>query len=367
MLHAQIEQLRAGRERLAETMTDVKHSVEAIADDLFKAEDEARMAAEVAGREAAARPDDEEPPRSWPPPAGGRGRGGRAGGAGGGGVDAVPSPTHPCPRRPRPRVPVARRPGPRTAPRRRTPVEQVDALFAKLRAAQDDTGTAAATAPAGRPPPDRWGRGTRRYRRTWATARRATARREARNPQAVRRDDLVTPIVTGMARRLKRALQDNQNDLLDRLRAKGTTWSAACCPTRPSRSTRSPRPPCRCWRRPPTPAPPSSAADGPRPSADVLIAIAHELAESVVGPLRRRLAGGDGLDAAEESVVTEHIGSAFREWKGERIERLAGDHVVAAFSLGTPGRRRLRRDRRSSGWPWPARARRRAPTARTTA
>ena len=25
----------------------------------------------------------------------------------------------------------------------------------------------------------------------------------------------------------------------------------------------------------------------------------------------------------------------FREWKGERIERLAGDHVVAAFSAGT--------------------------------
>ena len=34
-------------------------------------------------------------------------------------------------------------------------------------------------------------------------------------------------------------------------------------------------------------------------------------------------------------MVAEHVGSAFREWKGERIERLAGDHVVAAFSLGT--------------------------------
>ncbi len=34
-------------------------------------------------------------------------------------------------------------------------------------------------------------------------------------------------------------------------------------------------------------------------------------------------------------MVAEYVGSAFREWKGERIERLAGDHVVAAFSLGT--------------------------------
>ena len=63
--------------------------------------------------------------------------------------------------------------------------------------------------------------------------------------------------------------------------------------------------------------------------------IAHDLAEAVVGPLRRRLADGEGLEGAEESVVAEHVGSAFREWKGERVERLAGDHVVAAFSAGT--------------------------------
>ena len=63
--------------------------------------------------------------------------------------------------------------------------------------------------------------------------------------------------------------------------------------------------------------------------------IGHELAESLVGPIRRRLLEGEGLDGAEESVVADHVGSAFREWKGERIERLAGDHVVAAFSAGT--------------------------------
>ena len=67
----------------------------------------------------------------------------------------------------------------------------------------------------------------------------------------------------------------------------------------------------------------------------MLVGIAHDLAEAVVGPLRRRLADGDGLAEADESVVAEHVGSAFREWKGERIERLAGDHVVAAFSAGT--------------------------------
>jgi DivIVA domain-containing protein len=56
VLHAQIEQLRAGRERLAETVNDVKRSVESIAEELFNAENEARLAAEVAGREVANRP-----------------------------------------------------------------------------------------------------------------------------------------------------------------------------------------------------------------------------------------------------------------------------------------------------------------------
>ncbi len=61
VLHAQIEQLRAGRERLAETIHDVRRSIDVIADDLFAAEDNARLAAEAAGREAAARTDESSP------------------------------------------------------------------------------------------------------------------------------------------------------------------------------------------------------------------------------------------------------------------------------------------------------------------
>ncbi len=98
----------------------------------------------------------------------------------------------------------------------------------------------------------------------------------------------------------------------------------------------------------------------------MLVGIAHDLAEAVVGPLRRRLAAGDGLEEAEESVVAEHVGSAFREWKGERIERLAGDHVVAAFSAGTIAAALGAGRPRWSGWPSPIRGTPPAPTARTT-
>ena len=159
---------------------------------------------------------------------------------------------------------------------------------------------------------------------------------EERNPMAVRRDELIDPIVTTLSRRLKRTLQDSQNELLDSLRSNGSRWSPDLLPDETEHldgvSTAS------------VPALEQAAAAGVSfagrkgasgPKTDVLLSIAHELAEAVVGPLRRRLAEGDGLDGAEESVVAEHVGSAFREWKGERIERLAGDHVVAAFSAGT--------------------------------
>ncbi len=337
VLHAQIEQLRAGRERLAETVNDVKHSVEAIADDLFKAEDEARMAAEVAGREAAARPDDEGTPEELATLLlAEEAEAAEPEEPGAAGVDADTEPHAPVPEA----TPATGAGGEEAgsedgATAAAPPVEQVDALFAKLRAAQDDTGTAAATAPAAEAATGPLGSGDQEVSEDVGDGEEGDGPPQARNPQAVRRDDLITPIVTGMARRLKRSLQDNQNDLLDRLRAKGTTWSAALLPDETEQVDSITTAALPLLEEASDAGAAFVGADGPRPSADVLIAIAHELAESVVGPLRRRLAGGEGLDAAEESVVTEHIGSAFREWKGERIERLAGDHVVAAFSLGS--------------------------------
>ncbi len=50
-----------GRERLAETVKDVRRSVDVIADDLFAAEDNARLAAEAAGRESLERSDESSP------------------------------------------------------------------------------------------------------------------------------------------------------------------------------------------------------------------------------------------------------------------------------------------------------------------
>jgi len=334
VLHAQIEQLRAGRERLAETITEVRHAVDAIAEDLFNAENEARLAAEVAGRELAGRSDDQTPEELavalLAEEAASDDHATTTDGDGSAGAEpttsagstGVPSP----------------------------PVEKVDALFAKLRAAQGDEGAAgagegdAAETPAGPSATTATGSGAPAAEPAVdrdtadgdaADQDAAEGPPEARHPLAVQRDELVAPIITGLSRRLKRALQDSQNELLDQLRAKGTVWSPELLPEETEHVDSVATAALPLLEEAADAGATLAGASEERPSADALLGVAHELAESIVLPLRRRLSEPDGLDGAEESVVTEHVGSAYREWKGERIEGLAGDHVVAAVSLGT--------------------------------
>ncbi len=222
VLHAQIDQLRAGRERLAETVNDVRRAVEAIAEDVFHAENEARLAAEVAGREAAARPDEGTPeelaalllaeeaeagghaeatgegagPESEPEPEPGAeapaapdaGSDGDADAADTGVVDAEDSTAAP------------------------PPVEQVDALFARLRAAQDG-GSGDASARVRRPP-------TRTDPVPWSKPNRPEARRPDRDRQAVG-----PPTPEGTTVPLMPATPG---------RSAGTTWSRRSSPDWPA-------------------------------------------------------------------------------------------------------------------------------------
>ena len=55
----------------------------------------------------------------------------------------------------------------------------------------------------------------------------------------------------------------------------------------------------------------------------------------VVASLRRQVAEGSGDPA-------DRIGAAFREWRGERVERLVGDQATQAFSAGRGGGQRER-------------------------
>ena len=366
VLHAQIEQLRAGRERLAETVVDVRRSVDAIASELFAAEDNARMAAEAAGREALDQVQAETPEELAAQLLADEQEAGAE-------IDVVeiveivdvPEPGPDAAPDGEPAGVVAdSEEGPAPA------VAGVDALFAKLRASRQGSGgperepepgpepvpetevdpevdppvakASAAKASAPDLGPEPHGSPDVASDQGAGPARDGgdddgeDGPPEERNPLALRRDELIDPIVTTLSRRLKRTLQDSQNELLDGLRSNGSRWSIDLLPDETEHTD--------SVATAALPALEQAAAAGVSfsglkgasgPKTDVLLDIAHDLAEAVVGPLRRRLADGDGLDGAEESVVAEHVGSAFREWKGERIERLAGDHVVAAYSAGT--------------------------------
>ena len=163
-----------------------------------------------------------------------------------------------------------------------------------------------------------------------------------------RRAALLDPIVTTMARRLKRALQDDQNSLLDRLRQGPGTWSDDLLPDEQAQRA--------LYAKASAAGVRDSMAAGttfarsvlggrqgraPAPDQRTVDAVTDELTGTVVTLLRRRLEGGDIPDAAER------IGAAYREWRGERIERLAEDRAIEAFGAGV-----LAGSARSGGVRW---------------
>jgi DivIVA domain-containing protein len=381
ILHAQIEQLRAGREHLAETVRGVRRSIDTIADDLFRAEDEARLAAEAAGRQVVSQPDVESPEELAATLLAGEALAET-------GLSAVDEPAvsgyqpeetpgvyadqapanylteapteyqaevsaptvDPYEARFEPESPGGFDPGISLEPasiieieidlateadqidpsdpsdpsdQEEVPKPTVDDLFAKLRASAEQSGAAPGEAEAD-------------TNTDTEADQPGGAPVEDRNPLEARRDELIAPIVKALGRRLKRTFQDDQNDILDRLRSNHFTWSVGILPEDPEHLD--------AYSTAALPYLEEAAEAGATfvgaeetkgASVDDLLGVAHELAETVVGPLRRRLSDDERLERAEESEVAEHVGSAFREWKGERVERLASDYVVAAFSAGS--------------------------------
>ncbi|HTZ07537.1 MAG TPA: DivIVA domain-containing protein [Acidimicrobiales bacterium] len=350
VLHSQIEQLRAGRERLAQTVTDVRSAVDAIADDLFRAEDQARLAAEMAGRQAA---HDELEDVATP------------GGAALPGDGSLPAPA------PAPEGPGAGASGPGIAdpgdggePEAAATRQSVEELFARLRAGSESltpptgvpavaggtapgaddpapategsadeapgegggTGPVAEAAPA--PPVAQGGAGDDADAGTGGTARDEAAGSVA-DVELERRDEVLLPMVELLARRLKRALQDDQNDILARLRAAGG-WAPGVLAPEEEHAGRF----ARAALDPLAEAGGAGAAfaGGKADEAPAVEDVAGELAGEIVAPLRRRLDSEAPAIGADEPALVELVGAAFREWKGARVERLAGDKAVLAFA-----------------------------------
>jgi DivIVA domain-containing protein len=155
---------------------------------------------------------------------------------------------------------------------------------------------------------------------------------------------LLDPVVARMARRLKRSLQDDQNQLLHRLRNSSNGDRDLLASEDEQRRGL------------------SGAAGGflaeayeagvafarshgesgtvaeraPAVDKSVVDEGAESLAATVVTLLRRRLLGEEDGEAfgSDPEEAAERVSAAYREWRGERIERLVGDHALGVFSSG---------------------------------
>ena len=150
------------------------------------------------------------------------------------------------------------------------------------------------------------------------------------------RDAVVEPLVGQLARRLKRAVQDEQNAGLDRLRTNRGRGGADVVLGAPATQ---PAP----YRYAALPfleeAARSATANAPfGPVAVGVDDLASGLAEELAAAIRARVervldeAAREDVDLA---TVSERISSVYREWRAQRVEQLATHHLVAAWSRGT--------------------------------
>ncbi|MGH8997318.1 MAG: hypothetical protein ACRDYB_15010, partial [Acidimicrobiales bacterium] len=170
-----------------------------------------------------------------------------------------------------------------------------------------------------------------------------------RDPETERlmtgRDDLLDPIIAKMARRLKRAMQDDQNQLLHRLRSDAGEYRQELLASEDDQRRGLVEASVdflgdafdagEAFARDQLGPEATSGPDATEVNRSAVGSRAQELADTVVTLLRRKLLEEDteGPGPTEEEAA-ELVSAAYREWRGERIERLVGDHVIGAFSSG---------------------------------
>jgi DivIVA domain-containing protein len=156
-----------------------------------------------------------------------------------------------------------------------------------------------------------------------------------------RRDAVTKRLESSLARKLKRALQDEQNSLLDRLRnLKVAAVPANVLPSldeHPDRFVDAGRPLLEEAAR--------AGADlvanlwgNPGPSnlgRSAVEDLAEEMGRTIAEPLRQRLELAFQTNDGDNVELAEALGAAYREWKTQRIEAVARDQVAAAFSRGS--------------------------------
>lgn len=144
---------------------------------------------------------------------------------------------------------------------------------------------------------------------------------------------VLDPLGREVARKAKRALQDEQNDLLDRIRkVKGTPKALDVLTPEEAQH----RAWCDVLRAPLTAAYAGGygLGGGGKTRKQVPAPLLDELAADLVVRLRDRLVAAID-DAADTDDVTQRLGARYREFKGQDLDRALGDALAAAWAKGT--------------------------------
>jgi len=361
LAHVQIEQLRAGRERLLEAYRVVRRTLDEATEELTVAEAEARVAAEAAARRTAAEepepsvgdmevelatPEDATP--ADVPAADDEGerrsgglrilsrRGQKSGADDGAVLVEVQPPSDDEGVRVLDEASLLGTP----------PAPSVDEIFSRMRAERETAATTAEAVPPAATAPD----GGAPTEKAVADAPSADepadvavtpgdahveAGSDAADETALQqRDEVLEPLSAQLVRKLKRALQDEQNEVLDRLRtARGKAQPDVVLLSVVDQARR--------YRDVAEPLLARAAQAGVRSvtGADGRLALpvddlAVDLASDLVGPLRDRLERALTAAPDDDEAVVASLGAGYRQWKAERIEPVSRQHLAAAFTMG---------------------------------
>ncbi len=158
-----------------------------------------------------------------------------------------------------------------------------------------------------------------------------------------RRDEDLTPLIVAAARKLKRVLADEQNEVLDALRRGEPVenldillpWASEHV----ARYTEAIADDLLAAAR----AGATSVAAGaavklrPKASKDAVARAGARLEEYVVAPLRERLDRAVADGAGDNGAITKKIRAVYREWKTQRIDEHLDDVVRVAHGRGLLG------------------------------
>jgi len=214
--------------------------------------------------------------------------------------------------------------GPRTDDEEQGKLADVHHLFERIRAARTDEVAArvaehpAVVAEAGPAPPE------------------ATPEQEAVTPEAAAlaaRNDTLDPIQASLAKALKRALANEQNRVLDRLRRQPKAADLVALVGEPDEQAATYRDAARADLGA-AGAAGARSLGGAQPTDDVLTAGLSAVVTDLVQPLRDRLqrglaqAGGDAVEAGSTLRAT------YREWRTQKLDVLAADLARGAYGRG---------------------------------